>query len=133
MTGPSPKLRVCPPNRRWSILPVGRPVERQAHVLELDDGLDRLPRQDLGGVLVDEVVAALDRVEHVPLPVVLLEVPQGGADAALGGAGVGAGGIELGEDARRDAGPGELEGRPQAGAAGADDEGVVIDLHRRRL
>ena len=93
-------------------LAVGRPVERQAHVLELDHGLDRLAGQDLGGVLVDEVVAALDRVEHVPLPVVLLLVAQGGTDAALGGAGVGAGRVELGQDGRVDAGLGELERRP---------------------
>ena len=106
-------------------LAVGRPVERQAHVLELDDGLDRLAGEDLGGVLVDQVVAALDRVEHVPLPVVLLEVAEGGADAALGGAGVGAGGIELGQDGGVDALAGQLERGPQAGAAGADD-----DAHR---
>ena len=60
--------------------------------------LDRLARQDLGRVLVDQVVAALDRVEHVPLPVVLLEVAEGGTHAALRRAGVGAGRVELGED-----------------------------------
>ena len=48
-------------------LAVRGPVERQAHVLELDDGLDRLVGEDLGRVLVHQVVAALDRVEHVPL------------------------------------------------------------------
>ena len=133
-----------PPDRALAVVPgvaaeaalvdlaVGRPVERQAHVLELDDGLDRLAGEDLGRVLVDEVVAALDRVEHVPLPVVLLLVAQGGTDAALGGAGVGAGRIELGQDRRLDAGLGELEGGPQAGAAGADDERVVLDASGRR-
>ena len=111
-------------------LAVGRPVERQAHVLELDDGLDRLAGQDLRRVLVDQVVAALDGVEHVPLPVVLLEVAEGGADAALGGAGVGAGRIELGQDRGVDPGLGQLDGGPQAGAAGPDDQGVVLDAHR---
>ena len=72
-------------------LAVGRAVERQAHVLELDHRLDGLVGQHLGRVLVDEVVAALDGVEHVPLPAVLLEVAERRADAALGGAGVGAG------------------------------------------
>ncbi len=108
-------------------LAVGRPVERQAHVLELDHRLDGLAGQDLGRVLVDQVVATLDGVEHVPLPVVLLEVPEGGTDAALGGAGVGAGGIELGQDRGVHAGLGELDGGPQAGAAGADDQRVVVD------
>ena len=108
-------------------LAVRRAVERQAHVLELDDGLDRLAGEDLGRVLVDEVVAALDRVEHVPLPVVLLLVAQGGAHPALGGAGVGAGRVQLGQDGRVDPGLGQLDGGPQAGAPGTDDERVVLD------
>jgi hypothetical protein len=56
--------------------------------------------------------------------VVLLEVAESGADTALGGAGVGAGGIELGQDGGVDAFAGQLEGGPQAGAAGADDDRI---------
>ncbi len=85
-------------------LAVGRPVERQAHVLELDHRLDRLAGEHLGRVLVGQVVTALDGVEHVPLPVVLLEVAERGTDTALGGAGVGAGRVELGQDRGVDAG-----------------------------
>ena len=114
-------------------LAVGRPVERQAHVLQLDDRLDRLARQDLGRVLVDQVVAALDRVVHVPLPVVLLLVAEGGADAALGGAGVGAGRVQLGQDRGLDAVAGQLERGPQAGAAGADDDRLVVVDRRRAV
>jgi len=44
------------------------PVEGQTHLLEVEDGVDGLLGQDLRGVLVDEIVAALDRVEGVPLP-----------------------------------------------------------------
>jgi hypothetical protein len=110
-------------------LAVRRAVERQAHVLEFDDGLDGLAGEDLGGVLVDQVVAALDRVEHVPLPVVLLEVPESGADTALGGAGVGAGGIELRQDGGVDAFTGQFERGPEAGAAGADDDRVERVVH----
>ena len=76
-------------------LALGRAVERQAHVLEVDDRVDGLLRQDLGRVLVDQVVAALDGVEGVPLPVVLLDVGERGGHAALRRAGVGAGGVEL--------------------------------------
>ena len=72
-------------------LAVSGPVEREPHVLQLDHPVDGLPRQDLRAVLVRQVVATLDGVEHVPLPVVLLLVPQGGADATLGGTGMGAG------------------------------------------
>ena len=88
-----------------------------------------LAGEDLGRVLVDQVVATLDGVEHVPLPVVLLLVAQGGTHAALRGAGVGAGRVELGQDRGVDAGLGQLERRPQARAAGADDEGVVVADH----
>ena len=107
---------------------VGGAVERHPHVLEVVDGLDRLPAHDLGRVLVDQVVAALDGVEGVPLPVVLLDVGQGGAHPALGGPGVGAGRVQLG-DHRRPAPPGALERRPQAGPPGSDDhhvEGVLL-------
>src|SRR5450759_737396 len=49
--------------------------------------------------------------------------------ATLGGASVGAGRVELRQDARGDAGPGEIERRPEARPAGADDERVVVDSH----
>ena len=77
---------------------LGRAVERQAEVLELDHRVDRLAAHDLGGGLVDEVVAALHRVEGVPLPRVLFDVGQRGAHAALRRPRVRAGGIELGDD-----------------------------------
>ena len=67
-------------------LALGRAVERQAHVLEVDDRVDRLLREDLGRILVDEVVAALDGVEGVPLPAVLLDVRERRRHAALRGA-----------------------------------------------
>ncbi len=94
-----------PPDRRLAVvagvpaelalvdLAVGRAVERQAHVLEFDDRLDGFAREHFCRVLVDEIVATFDRVEHVPLPVILFEVAESGADTALGGAGVGARGI----------------------------------------
>ena len=106
-----------------------RAVERQAHLLEVQDRVDRLPAHHLGSVLVDEVVAALDGVEGVPLPVVLLDVGEGGAHAALRRAGVGARRVELGEDSGARALAG-LEGGAHPGATGADDDGVVaVELH----
>ena len=113
-------------------LALGRPVERQAHVLEVDDRGDGLLGHDLRRVLVDEVVAALDRVEGVPLPVVLLDVREGGAHAALRGTGVGARGIELGE--HRGAGTrGGLDGGAHARAAGAGDDDVVLVVVNRTI
>ncbi len=110
------------------------PVERQAEVLELDDGVDGLAAHDRRRRLVDEVVAPLHRVEGVPLPRVLLDVGEGGAHPALGGAGVGAGRVELRQD-RGAAVAGDFDGGPQAGATGTDDHrvvAVVVDLHRPR-
>ena len=103
---------------------VGRAVEGQAHVLELEHRVDRFAGQNFGRVLVDEIVATLDGVEHVPFPVVFFGVAEGGADAALGGAGVRARRVELADD--RDVGlAGHLDRRHQAGAAGADDDRIV--------
>ena len=109
--------------------PLGGAVERESQVLQVDDRLDRVPAHHLGGVLVDEVVTPLDRVEPVPLPVVLLGVPKGGAHATLGRRGVGSGGIELADDA--DAGlrpevPFQLQGRIETGATGTDHERVEV-------
>ena len=79
---------------------------------------------DLDGVLVGEVVAALDGVEGVPLPVVLFDVGQRRAHAALGGAGVAARRVELGQHRGADPRAG-LDRGPHPGAAGADDDDVV--------
>ncbi len=111
---------------------LGRAVERQAHALEVEHRVDGLLGHDLRGVLVDEVVAALDRVERVPLPVVLLHVRERGAHAALRGARVRARGVELGDDGRPDL-AGRLQRRAHPGAACADDDDVVLmGLHRGR-
>jgi hypothetical protein len=67
---------------------LGRAVERHPEMLEVDDRLDRVVAHDAGRVLVDQVVAALDGVIPVPLPVVLLRVPERGTHPALRGAGV---------------------------------------------
>ncbi len=106
-------------------LALGRAVERQAHVLEVDDGVDGLFGEDLRGILVDEVVAALDGVEGVPLPGVLFDVGQCRGHAALRRTGVRAGGVELGDDRGLRAGAG-LDGRAHAGAAGSDDDDVEL-------
>ncbi|CCK27925.1 hypothetical protein BN159_3546 [Streptomyces davaonensis JCM 4913] len=105
-------------------------VERQAHLLQVEDRVDGLLRQDLRGVLVDQVVTALDRVEGVPLPVVLLHVGQRRGHAALRGARVGAGGVELGQHGGA-AALRRLDRGAHAGAARADDDCVVlVDLHQ---
>ncbi len=63
-------------------------VEDDAHVLELDDVARRLAAHHLDGVLIGEIVAALDRVERVRFPGVALA--DRGVDAALRGVGMAA-------------------------------------------
>jgi hypothetical protein len=79
-------------------LALRRAAERQAHVLELVDGLDHLDGERLRHVLVGQVVTALDRVEGVPLRVVFGHVAQSRADAALRRTRVRARRVELADD-----------------------------------
>ncbi len=75
--------------------------EGTAPGLELADPQRRLVGHRLDGILVGEVVGALDRIEGVALGGVigpLGVVAEGGVDPSLGGAGVGADGVDLGED-----------------------------------
>ncbi len=64
-------------------LALGRAVERQAHLLEVENRVNGLLGHDLGGVLIDQVVATLDGVERVPFPVVFFDVGQSRAHATL--------------------------------------------------
>ncbi len=106
-------------------LAVGRAVERQPHVLEVDDRVDRFFREDLGGILIDQVVATLDGVVGVPLPVVVLDVGERGGHPALRGAGVRARGVELGDD--RGGGVwSRLDGGAHPGASRTHDDDVVL-------
>jgi hypothetical protein len=100
-------------------------VEGQAHLLQVDDRVDGLSAHDLRSVLVNEVVAALHRVERMPLPVVLLDVGQSRAHAALGGPGVGPRGIKLGEH-RCAYALGGLQCGAHARTTGPDDDDVVL-------
>ena len=72
--------------------------EGAAHVLEFEDVLRALAGQHFGRVLVDEVVAALDGVEHMQVPGILGRVAERGGDPALGGARMRAQRVHLGED-----------------------------------
>ena len=110
--------------------------EGYALAFQIDDGLGSIFGEQLGRVLVDEPVAALDGVVVMPVPVIMLHIAQCGGDAAFGGAGVRAQGLEFGdhEDLRSLAvglhlldgfGSEQSQCRGQAGRSGADDHRII--------
>ena len=111
-------------------LALGVPREDAAPALELVDVAGRLAREDLDGILVAEVVGALDGVERVRLGVVLRLVSERGVDAALGRARVAAGRVQLRDDRNPSAGIVGLDGGAHARAARADHEHVEGSVHR---
>jgi hypothetical protein len=66
----------------------------------------------------------------VPLPVILFHVAEGCADAALCRTRVRSRWVELCQYRSRDPFARELKRRPEPGAAGANDNGVNIDVRR---
>ena len=103
------------------------PVEQGAPVLELADPVGRLLGVQLGHAPVVEHLAAAHGVAEVDLPAVLVvDVAQGRGHAALGHHGVGLAQQRLAHQRGAQAlGPG-LDGGPQPGAAGADDDDVEL-------
>ena len=99
--------------------------ERHAVMLQFDHGRGGLAAHVFNRVLVAQPVRALDRVIHVPSPVVLPHVAQCRAHAALRGHGVAAGGEDLGHACGAEALGGHAERGAQARAARADDDDVV--------
>src|SRR5215217_3189469 len=98
---------------------VRRSVEREPHMLELEHCVDRFAGEDFRGILIDEVITALDGVEHVPFPPVRFGVAEGGGNPALRRAGVRTGWIELANDGGIGF-SGQLDGSHEPGASGAD-------------
>ena len=71
--------------------------EGHAEMLKLIDGDRRVAAEIFDGVLVAQPVGALDRVIHVPAPVVGAHIAERGGDAALRRHRVRAGGENLGD------------------------------------
>ncbi len=99
-------------------------AERHAEMFELDDRRDRLTAHILDRILVAEPVGAPDRVVDVPAPIVLFHVAERRADAALRGNRVAACWKNLGDAGGVQPGRHHAQGRPQSGAAGAEDDDV---------
>lgn len=80
----------------------------------------------MDSILVAKPVGALDSVVHVPPPVVLVHVAERGVDAALSSDRVASRGEKLGDASRVEAGLGQAEGSTQTGAAGTNNDGVIL-------
>ena len=106
-------------------LALGRPVEGKTHVLEVDHRVDGFSGQNLGGILVDQVVATLDGVEGVPLPAVFLNIGQCRGHTALRGTGVRSRGVQLGDHGRLGLGT-CLDGGAHSGSTGTHNHDVVF-------
>src|SRR5690606_328594 len=95
------------------------------HVLELEHGARALAAHVFDGLLVADVVGALDGVVHVPAPVVLgIHAGDRAGDTALGGHGVRARREYLGDHGGVVAGLRQLQGGTKTGAPAPDDDAV---------
>ena len=86
--GMSAKTSLCD----MAVLSTG---ERHTVMFQIDYGFRRLFGEQFGRVLVDEPIAAFDRVEVVPVPVVFFDVAEAGRNAAFRGTGVRAQRLEI--------------------------------------
>src|ERR1051325_3501157 len=82
-------------------------------------------------VLIAEIIRPLDRVVHVPEPIVLAHVAERRTDTALGGDGVRTRRKYFRQHRRFHTGLRELQRRAQARAAGADDDRIEA-MNRQR-
>ena len=106
---------------------VRRAVEERPPLLELEDAVGRLEGMDLGHAPVVQHLAAAHGVAEVDLPVVLgPDVAEGGGDAAFGHDGVRLAEQGLAHERRAGARSARLDGGPEPGAAGADDDDVEV-------
>src|SRR5215467_13715633 len=87
--------------------------ERHAEMLELDNCGRRVAAHEFDGILVAKPVRSLDRVVHVPAPVVLAHVAESSADAALRRYGMTTGGKDLADTRRLQACGSHAEGGAQ--------------------
>src|SRR5215472_1818439 len=100
-------------------------------MLKFYDCGDRIAAHVLDRVLVAEPVRSLDSVVHVPAPVVLAHIAERGADATLGGNGMAAGRVHLGDAGCLQSFGGGTQGGAQAGSTGADDDDVIAVIGDR--
>ena len=95
-------------------------------MFEFDHGIHRFLAHVFDRVLIAQPIGALNRVVHVPAPIILTHIAERGTDTALCCHSVTARGEALCDTGRLEAGLGQAECRPQAGAARADYDNIVV-------
>ncbi len=104
---------------------LGGAAERQAGMLELDYRRRRFAAQIFDRVLVAEPVGALDRIVHVPGPMVRAHVAECSGDSALGCNRMAAGREDLGDAGGLKSLLGGAHRRAKARAPGANHNHVI--------
>lgn len=95
-------------------------------MLEFDDGSGSLAGHVVDGVLITEPVGALDSIVHVPSPVILVHVAQGGVDTTLSSDGMTSSREKLGDTGCVKASLGQAKGCSEASATGSHHKGIVL-------
>ena len=103
-------------------------AERHAVMFEFDHGGRCVLAHVFDGVLIAQPVGTLDRVVHVPAPLVRGHIRERRGDTALGGHRMAAGREDLGDASGLEALGSHSEGGAQSRAASADDNDVVLVL-----
>ena len=103
---------------------VGIAVKGHAHVLKLVHHFGCFAAHEFNGVLVAQPVRTFDGVVEVVMPVVVVHIAQGRANAALCGHRVRAGGEDLGQYSHVQTRAGQLQRGAHAGAARANHDDV---------
>jgi hypothetical protein len=106
-------------------LAVGGARERHAVMLELDHRRDGIAAHIFDRILVTQPVRPLDRVVHMPAPVVVTHVAECRADPALSCDRMAARREHLGDARGLQAFDGHAESGAEAGTAGTDDHDVI--------
>ena len=105
--------------------------EWHAPMLKLIDGSRRIAAEIFDRILIAEPIRPLDGVVHVPFPIVRTHIGKRRRDTALRRDRVRAGRKDLGDTGRAQPCLRTADGRPQPGAASADDDNVECVIGNR--
>lgn len=100
-------------------------------MLELNNGGGGLLGHVVDSVLVTKPIGTLDGIVHVPSPVVLMLVTEGGIDASLGGGSMATGREKLGETSGVESLLSKTDRGSKTGTTTTDDKGIILVVLKR--